>query len=103
MGIWLIIILWMLLAATFVLAICAAAARPIPAPGNDKLIEQLSMKSEIAIRSPRAIKACQAAALAVLLAVITSSCAAIPPGSHPINFGRSEPVKGATLLMDHSR
>lgn len=59
------------------------------------------MNAGIANRSPRAIKACQAAALAVLLAVITTSCATIPPGSHPINFGRSEPVKGATLLMQH--
>ena len=102
MGIWLIAILWMLLAAIFVLAICAAAARPIPAPENNKLIEQPSMNSEIAIRSPRAIQACQAAALAVLLAVITTSCAT-NPASHRTGAGRSEPVKGAILLMDHSR
>lgn len=101
MGIWLIMVLWMLLAAIFVLAVCAAASRPIPTPGNRNVIEQPSMNSEITIRSPRAIKACQAAALAVLLAVVTTSCATIPPGSHPVNFGRSEPVKGATLLMQH--
>jgi len=101
MGIWLIIILWMLLAAPLVLAICAAAARPIPAPGDNQVIEPRSTNAGIASRSPRAIKACQAAALAVLLAVITTSCATIPPGSHPVNLGRSEPVKGATLLMQH--
>lgn len=39
MGIWLIIILWMLLAAPLVLAICAAAARPIPAPGDTQAMK----------------------------------------------------------------
>ncbi len=100
MGIWLIAILWTLLAAIFVLAICAAASRPIPAPENGNLIEQLSMRSESKIRSPRPIKACQAAALAVLLAVITTSCATSNAGYRP-SVGSSEPVKGATLLMQH--
>ena len=101
MGIWLIVILWMLLAAIFVLAICAAASRPIPELESSNLIEQPSMNSKPTIRSPRAINFCKAAALAILLAVITTSCATIPPGSHPVNVGRSEPVKGATLLMQH--
>jgi hypothetical protein len=100
MGIWLIVILWTLLAAIFVLAICAAASRPIPAPGNSNLIEQPSMNSASTIRSPRAIKACQAAALAVLLAVITTSCATSNAGYRP-SVGSNEPVKGATLLMQH--
>jgi len=100
MGIWLIAILWMLLAAIFVLAICAAAARPIPTPENDDLIEQQSMKSKTMVRSPRAIKVCQAAVLVVLLAVITASCATGNTG-YRTNVGSSEPVKGATLLMQH--
>ena len=100
MGIWLIAILWTLLAALFVLAMCAAASRPIPTPGNSNLIEQPSMNSASTIRSQRAIKACQAAALAVLLAVITTSCATNNAGHHT-SVGSSEPVKGATLLMQH--
>ena len=99
MGIWLIAILWTLLAAIFVLAMCAAS-RPIPTPGNSNLIEQPSMNSASTIRSPRAIKACQAAALAVLLAVITTSCATSNAGYRP-SVGSNEPVKGATLLMQH--
>lgn len=101
MGIWLVIILWMLFAALFVLGLCAAAARPIPRPECANEMEREFVKTKIAIRSPRAIKVCQTAALAVLLAVITTSCATIPPGSHPVNFGRSQSVKGATLLMQH--
>ena len=100
MGIWLIAILWTLLAAIFVLAICAAASRPIPAPESSHLIEQPSMNSEIVVQSPRAIKVCQVAALAVLLAVITTSCATSNAGYRP-SVGSSEPVKGATLLMQH--
>jgi hypothetical protein len=34
MGIWLIVTIGMLLAGGFVLAICSAAARPIPKPGD---------------------------------------------------------------------
>lgn len=100
MGIWLIVILWMLLAASFVLAMCAAASRPIPTPENSNLIEQPSMNSESTIRSPRAINVCRAAALAVLLAVITTSCAA-NHASYRTSGVSNEPVKGATLLMQH--
>lgn len=100
MEIWLIAILWTLLATIFVLAMCAAASHPIPTPGNQNVIEQSSMYSESTIRSPRAIKACRAAALAVLLAVITTSCATNHAGYRP-SVGSNEPVKGATLLMQH--
>lgn len=34
MGIWLIITMWMLSAGVFVLAICSAAACPMPAPSG---------------------------------------------------------------------
>ncbi|MBI3427911.1 MAG: hypothetical protein HY011_33730 [Acidobacteria bacterium] len=100
MGIWLIVILWTLLAAIFVLAMCAAASRPIPTPENSNLIEQSSMNSKSTIRSPRAINACRAAALAVLLAVITTSCATNHTGYRTSGVS-NEPVKGATLLMQH--
>lgn len=100
MGIWFIAVMWTLLAAIFVLAICAAASRPIPTPGNRNVIEPPSINSKPTIRSPRAIKACQAAALAVLLAVIATSCATNNAGYRP-SVGSSEPVKGATLLMQH--
>lgn len=103
MGIWLIAIIWMLTAGVFVLAVCSAAARPIPKPTTERVNEQRSVNSEITIQAPSTIKFTPIAAMLVLLAIFTTSCAAIPPGSHPVNFGRSEPVKGATLLMDHSR
>jgi hypothetical protein len=98
MGIWLFTIGWMLTAAVFVFAICAAAARPIPAPEDANLMEKKSVKSEITTRSPRAIKTCHVAAMGVLLAVIATSCATTNV-SHRTNAGSSEPVKGATLLM----
>jgi len=100
MGIWLIAILWTLLAAIFVSAMCAAAAHPIPTPENDDLIEQQSMKSKIMVRSPRAINVCQAIAMAVLLAVVVTSCATSNAGYRP-SAGSSDTIKGATLLMQH--
>ncbi len=39
MGIWLIVILWLLFVAPLVRAICAAAARPIPAPGDTQAMK----------------------------------------------------------------
>ena len=100
MGIWLLVIIWMLLAGVFVLAICSAAARPIPKPTNGDLAERQSVNRDIATRSSRALTACQAVGLAVLLAVITTSCAT-SGGSYRTGAGSSEPVKGATLLMQH--
>lgn len=40
--------------------------------------------------------------LAIALAIVTTSCASTHVG-RSVNAGNSEPVKGATLLMDHSR
>jgi len=54
------------------------------------------------MQAPRPIKLAHMAALAALLAVLTTSCAGTNP-NRPISAGSSEPVKGATLLMDHSR
>lgn len=102
MGIWLIVTIWMLTAGVFVLAICSAAARPIPKPGNANVEEQRSMNSETEMQAPRAIKLAHMTALAALLAVLTTSCAMTSP-NRPVSAGSSEPVKGATLLMDHSR
>jgi hypothetical protein len=102
MGIWLLVIIWMLLAGVFVLAICSAAARPIPGPTAVSIKEQRSVNSETEIRAPRAIKLSQMAALAVFLAVLTTSCA-VPSSNHTVGKGSNESVKGATLLMDHSR
>lgn len=102
MGIWLIVTIWMLTAGVFVLAICSAAARPIPKPVGANVEEQRSVNSETEMQAPRAIQLAHMAALAVVLAVLTTSCAVSSP-SRPVSTGSSEPVKGATLLMDHSR
>jgi len=37
MGIWIILTIWILLAGVFVLAICSAAARPIPQPVDENV------------------------------------------------------------------
>lgn len=92
-----ILTVWVASAAVFCLGLCSAAARPMPQPGA---IGQSDVQS---LRMKRVAKLQPVLWLAVALAVITSSCAAIPSGSHPINLRDSEPVKGATLLMDHSR
>ena len=102
MGIWLSVTIWMLLAGGLVLAFCAAAARPIPKPGDAHVEEQGSVNSKTEMQAPQAIKLAHMTALTVLLAVLTTSCAVTSP-NHPVNKGSSEPVKGATLLMDHSR
>lgn len=102
MGIWLIVTIWMLLTGVFVLAICSAAARPIPKPVDANVEEQRSVNSKTEMRAPQAIKLAHMTALAVLLAVLTTSCAVTSP-NHSANKSSSEPVKGATLLMDHSR
>ena len=102
MGIWLSVTIWMLLAGAFVLAICSAAARPIPKPGDANVEGQRSVNSKTEMQAPQAIKLAHMTALAVLLAVLTTSCAVTSP-NHPVSKGSSEPVKGATLLMDHSR
>ena len=102
MGIWLLVIIWMLLAGVFVLAICSAAARPIPQPLTASIKEQRSVNSETEILAPRAVKLSHMAALAFLLAMLTTSCA-VTNANRPSSTGSSESVKGATLLMDHSR
>lgn len=102
MEIWLILTIWMLLAGVFVLAICSAAARPMPQPATASIKEQKTVTSKGEMPAPRMIKLSRAAVLAVLLAVLTTSCATTN-GSHPFSAGSNEPVKGATLLMNHSR
>jgi Na+/proline symporter len=102
MGIWLSVTIWMLLAGVFVLAICSAAARPTPKPVDANVEEQESVNSKTEMQAPQAIKLAHMTALAALLAVLTTSCAVTSP-NHSVNKGSSEPVKGATLLMDHSR
>ncbi len=93
----LILTVWIVSAALFCLGLCSAAARPMPQPdviaGSDEW--------SAALHTPRVNKRHPVLWLAIALAVITSSCAAIPPGSHPINLRGSEPVKGATQLMQH--
>ncbi len=102
MGIWLIVTIWMLTAGLFMLAICSAAARPIPKPVDASVGEQRSVNSKTEMQAPQAIKLAHMTALAVLFAVLTTSCAVTSP-NHSVNKGSSEPVKGATLLLDHSR
>ena len=102
MGIWLSVTIWMLLAGVFVLAICSAAARPIPKPVDANVEEQKPVNSKTEKQAPQAMKLARMTALTVLLAVLTTSCAVTSP-NHSVNKGSSEPVKGATLLMDHSR
>lgn len=102
MGNWLWVIIWMLLAGVFVLAICSAAARPIPQPKTASIKEQRSENSETEIRAPRAMKLSHTTALVFLLAVLTTSCA-VTNANRPSSTGSGEPVKGAALLMDHSR
>lgn len=91
-----ILTVWIVSAALFCLGLCSAAARPMQPDvisGSDEW--------SAALQTPRVNKRHPVLLLAIALAVITSSCAAIPPGSHPINLRGSEPVKGATLLMQH--
>jgi hypothetical protein len=102
MGIWLIVTIWMLTAGVFVLAICSAAARPIPQPATTDIKEQKSMNSKFEIQAPHTIKLSRVAMLAILFAVLTTSCTTTN-GSHPFSGGSNEPVKGATLLINHSR
>jgi hypothetical protein len=102
MGIWLILPIWMLLAGVFVLAICSAAARPLPQPGGADVEEHNLANCETEMEAPRSNKVHPVFWLAILLAVVTTSCA-VTNASRPVSAGNSEPVKGATLLMDHSR
>ncbi len=54
------------------------------------------------MRLPPIVKLHPVLWLALALAIFTTSCASTHVG-RPMNAGNSEPVKGATLLMDHSR
>lgn len=91
----LILTVWIVSAALFCLGLCSAAARPMPLP------DMAGGSDDQPLRMPRVAKLQPVLWLAVVLAVITSSCATIPPGSHPVNLRGSEPVKGATQLMQH--
>lgn len=102
MGIWLIVTIWMLTAGVFVLAICSAAARPLPQLGGADVEEHNLSNCETELETPRANKVHPVFWLAILLAIVTTSCAVTNAG-RPVSAGSSEPVKGATLLMDHSR
>jgi hypothetical protein len=102
MGIWLIVTIWMLLAGVFVLAICSAAARSIPKSVGANVEEHNSFNCETELETPRANKLHPVFWLAILLAIVTTSCT-VTNASRPVSTGSSEPVKGATLLMDHSR
>lgn len=94
-----ILTVWILGAAVFVLGLCSAAARSIPQPSM--IVTRDDDESSAPLRTGSGNKLQPVLWLAVALAVITSSCAAIPPGTHPINLRGSEPAKGATLLMKH--
>jgi hypothetical protein len=66
MEIWIILIIWMLLAGVFLLAICSAAARPIPQPGIASNNEHISVNSESEMQAPRPIKLTHMAAPAAV-------------------------------------
>lgn len=102
MGIWIILTIWMLLAGVFVLAICSAAARPIPQLVGENVEEHNLSNCETELETPRPNKLHPVFWLAILLAMVTTSCA-VTTANRPASAGSSEPVKGATLLMDHSR
>lgn len=97
-----IVTAWVLWAAVFCLGLCSAAARPTPLPDATAKRDDAT-NSDTTMQRPRISELRPVFWLAIALAIISTSCAAIPPGRHAVNFGRSEPVKGATLLMDHSR
>lgn len=102
MGIWLIVTIWMLTAGVFVLAICSAAARPIPQSVGTNVEEHNPSNCETKLETPPANKLHPVFWLAILLAIVTTSCA-VTTVDRPVSTGGREPVKGATLLMDHSR
>ncbi|SRR6266567_2897975 len=95
-----ILTVWFVWAAFFFLGLCPAAARPIPQPtvtaGRDDEIN-----GDARMPKSRLTKLHPEFWIAIALAIVTASCATIPPGSHPINPGRSQPLKGATQLMQH--
>ncbi len=51
---------------------------------------------------PPVVKLHPALWLAIALAIVTTSCSSTHV-SRSVNTGSGDPVKGATLLMDHSR
>lgn len=97
-----ILTVWILGAAVLCMGLCSAAACPIPLPDATAKCDRAT-NSDTPMQRPRMCELRPVFWLAIALAIITTSCVAIPPGSHPVNIGRSEPVKGAMLLMDHSR
>lgn len=84
------------------LAICSAAARPIPQLGGADVEDHNHSNCEIEMETPRPNKLHPVRWLAIVLAIVITSYA-VTNVNRPVSTGSREPVKGATLLMDHSR
>ena len=88
MGIWLILTIWMLLAAVFVLAICAAAARPIPQPVASNVEKRRPFNRET-IRNQIIPLGIISLACLLLAGLLWSGCAAsrsYPGSMHGLTF-----------------
>lgn len=102
MGAWLFLSIWMLLAGVFVLAICSAAARLMPGPVGAGVEEANLSNRGFKLETQRTGKLHPVFWLAIGLAVLVTACA-VSNVNRPVSTRTYEPVKGATLLMDHSR
>ena len=82
MGIWLILTIWILMTGVFVLAICSAAARPVPQPDNKNVGGLNRSNCEIKMKKPRANTLHPVLWLAIVLAIFATSCAS--NSNHPV-------------------
>ncbi len=91
---------WFAWAAFFCLGLCSAAAHPIPQPTVTARRDD-EINGNARMPKSRRTKLHPVFWMAIALAIVATSCATIPPGSHPLDLGRSQPLKGATQLMPH--
>ena len=82
MGIWLIVTIWMLMTGVFVLAICSAAARPVPRPDRTHFEEPNRPNREIEMKTPHVNILHPVFWLAIVLAIL-------PPPAPPTQIIRS--------------
>lgn len=100
MGIWLILTIWILLAAVLVLAICAAAARPIPRAVTTGVERRRSLGRATETQTrPCASKVCCLMVLAIVIALVTTSCATTSGNWSPEYPEKGSAKGGASLLM----